>query len=332
MVRNKKYAVITFDYEVFLGRKTGTINKCVIRPTEAILEILKKYNAKAIFFVDTTWLLFIKEYYPEDFDIVVTQLRNIILSGSSVELHLHPQWIDAEKTAKGIVFRTYKHYKLHSLPRDEINNLFSKSADLLHNITGVRLTCFRAGGWAIEPFTELKEAFVNNGLKFDFSVVPGMVIREGKSYDIDFSESPSGLFYRFEHDTGSVDPDGSFVEFPMSTFRNNPVYRVLNKVFLKISKDGPFGDGAGSKDRTFRGTLTHLLSFSVEKFSLDKTMNILFRFILRVHLRKRKLIVAVSHPKTASPEALRNLKFLAENYVTLNSDELGEYIKHVHGL
>ena len=36
MSTNKKNAILTFDYEVFLGRQTGTIEDCGIRPTQLI--------------------------------------------------------------------------------------------------------------------------------------------------------------------------------------------------------------------------------------------------------------------------------------------------------
>jgi hypothetical protein len=111
----KENAILTFDYEVFLGRKTGTIENCIIKPTKLILEILRENNAKAIFFVDATWLLFLKETYIHDFLYITEQLKEISKSGSSVELHMHPQWIQAKKTDKGIIFESWENYKLHSL-------------------------------------------------------------------------------------------------------------------------------------------------------------------------------------------------------------------------
>src|SRR5450759_2134055 len=110
---NKKNAIITFDYEVFLGRHTGTIENCVIRPTRLILDILKLNNARAIFFVDATWLLFLKENFNEHFQRIETQLKEIISSGSSVELHLHPQWLQAFKTGDRVVFNSFDNYALH---------------------------------------------------------------------------------------------------------------------------------------------------------------------------------------------------------------------------
>ena len=149
-IENRK-AIITFDYEVFLGRETGTTENCVIRPTESILKVLKENNAKAIFFVDAAWLLFLKENMSDDFLLVTGQLKSIIESGSSVELHLHPQWISANKKGNRINLNSLQHYKLQFLDSEKISDLFNKSIDLLQSITNQRVSCFRAGGWCIEP-------------------------------------------------------------------------------------------------------------------------------------------------------------------------------------
>jgi hypothetical protein len=132
---NKRNAIITFDYEVFLGRQTGTIENCVIKPTKLILDILVANKAKAIFFVDATWLLFLKDNLYSGFQLVTSQLQEIISSGSSVELHLHPQWLQAYTTGGEIIFKTFENYKLHSLSREKIIDLFQKSIDLLESIT-----------------------------------------------------------------------------------------------------------------------------------------------------------------------------------------------------
>lgn len=324
----KKHAIITFDYEVFLGRKTGTIDNCVIRPTNAILEILKKNNAKAIFFVDTTWLLFLKENFYDDFLLVAGQLKEITESGSSIELHLHPQWIDAYKTGTQIGFDSYRYYKLHSLNSSEISDLFDKSVDLLQGIINKKVCCFRAGGWCIEPFDQIRDAFKSAGIKYDFSVVPGHSLNEGKAYDFDFSNAPELPFYGFETDINKPDGKGSFVEFPLSAYHNNPIYRVANKLLLKLKKDKISGDGVGSKERSASQILSHVFSFSKEKFNLDRTSNILFRYLLNTHLRKSRLVVVVSHPKLVSAESLRNLRYITKKYSTMNSIEFDNYIQN----
>jgi hypothetical protein len=322
----KKNAIITFDYEVFLGRNTGTIYNCVIKPTKLILDILKGNNAKAIFFVDATWLLFLKKNYLNDFLYIIEQLKEICKSGSSVELHLHPQWIQAKKTDKGIIFESFKHYKLHSLGNQEMLDLFKKSVELLENISNQKVHCFRAGGWCIEPFHRIKDAFVTTGIKYDFSVAPGISLKDDKIYDYDFSAAPKLPFYNFQYDVSKPEPNGSFVEIPLSTYKNNPVYRVINKIFLIFQKDKIFGDGKGNKEKSIIMTLYKGFRISLDMLTLDKTTHLFFKYLLKTHFRKSLLRVIVSHPKTISKQSLRNLVYVTSNYNTLNSSELDKFL------
>jgi hypothetical protein len=325
----KKTAIITFDYEVFLGRSTGTVSNCVIKPTMAILEILKQNNAKAIFFVDTTWLLFLKKNFPSDFHLVAGQLNDIVDSGSSVELHLHPQWLDAYKNGNQTGFHSTDRYRLHSLTQPDIIELFKTSVDLLNSITKKNIRCFRAGGWCIEPFDQLKEAFELTGLQYDFSVLPGITLNENKTYDFDFSQAPKNDFYKFNSDVSQEDVAGIFTEFPLTTYFNNSVYRICNKVLLKLKHDKIFGDGTGIKERSLARSMNQLMSFSREKLSLDKTSNLLFKYLLSTHLRSRRLIVLVSHPKMLSDEGLENLLFITKKFNTLNSSELENLLSNI---
>lgn len=318
----KRDAIITFDYEVFLGRETGTLENCVIKPTRLVLQTLKENYAKAIFFVDATWLLFLKENFHDDFQLIVGQLKEIIESGSSIELHLHPQWIDAYKNGNKIGFNSYRHYNLHSLNKNEVLDLFAKSVELLENITNRKVHCFRAGGWCIEPFNHIMTAFESAGIVYDFSVIPGLVLNEGKGYDFDFSRAPKLPFYKFQNDINQPEVIGSFVEFPLSTFYTNPLYIILNKVLLKLKKDHIFGDGVGAKEKSVGRAIFQVFRLSKTKMSLDKTSNILFKYLLGTHFRSSPLIVIVSHPKMISNEALSNLKYITEKFNTLNSSEL----------
>jgi peptidoglycan/xylan/chitin deacetylase (PgdA/CDA1 family) len=318
----KRSVILTFDYEVFMGRDTGTVENCVIRPTEEILSVLKLNKAKAIFFVDAPWLLFIKENFAGDFSVVARQLKDIVDSGSDVELHIHPQWINAEKKDGKIHFTSFEHYRLHSLGKDEITALFKKAASVLEGITGKKVTCFRAGGWCIEPFGQIKEAFEAVGIKFDFSVVPGIKLSEGKEYDYDFTAAPRADKYKFRSNVQQVDETGMFTEFPLGTYNSNVLFRTVNKGLLVLSRDKMFGDGRGLKEKTAKNTLDRLFSFSKNMLTLDKTHNIVFKLILKLFFRKRDLLVIVSHPKTVSGQALKNLRFITASGSTLGVKEI----------
>jgi|ERR1035437_806576 hypothetical protein len=323
-----KNVILTFDYEVFLGQETGTIENCVIKPTQLILEILQRNNATAIFFVDTTWLLFLQDNFPSDFQIISKQLRAIIKSGSSIELHLHPQWKSASRIGEKIVFKSFNNYKLHSLSQEEILDLFRKSTELLESITLQKVRCFRAGGFCIEPFSQIKVAFQTCGLKFDFSVVPGSYLIEGDVYDYDFSKVPKLPFYYFQDEASKPEINGSFVEIPISTYNNNPIYRFVNKITLISNNDKIFGDGKSIQEKSsfFIRSLYRRLQFSTGGLSIDKTSNMFFKYLLKIHFRREDLIIIVSHPKALSEIALRNLSYVTKHYNTLNSRDLDKYL------
>src|ERR1700739_3552615 len=98
----KKNILFTFDYELFLGKKSGSVNRCVLEPTQKLLAIFSEYKISgAIFFVDTTWLIRLKEVAfnnsaaKKDFEKIVEQLRDVVSRGHYVFPHLHPHWINA---------------------------------------------------------------------------------------------------------------------------------------------------------------------------------------------------------------------------------------------
>ena len=53
----KKKILLTFDYELFLGAKSGSVDNCLIVPTDMLLDVMERHQTKAIFFVDTTYIM-----------------------------------------------------------------------------------------------------------------------------------------------------------------------------------------------------------------------------------------------------------------------------------
>ena len=47
----------TFDYELFFGSNSGTIENCIVKPTNELIKIANKYNVKFTFFVDSGFLI-----------------------------------------------------------------------------------------------------------------------------------------------------------------------------------------------------------------------------------------------------------------------------------
>ena len=51
---------LTYDYELFFGESTGSVDKCMIEPTNQLLKIAKEFNIKMTFFVDVGYLIKLK--------------------------------------------------------------------------------------------------------------------------------------------------------------------------------------------------------------------------------------------------------------------------------
>ena len=60
MENDNSILLLTYDYEMYLG-KSGSIEKCLLEPTDSLLTIFKKWIFR-YFFVDTTFLLTLKKW------------------------------------------------------------------------------------------------------------------------------------------------------------------------------------------------------------------------------------------------------------------------------
>src|SRR5574344_1713483 len=97
---------LTLDYELFMGVNSGSVQNCLITPTNKLIEMMDKYKIKATFFVDGCYLLRLKELKDkyeklnQDWKNITDQLSRLSSEGHDIELHIHPQWYDA-KYVKG---------------------------------------------------------------------------------------------------------------------------------------------------------------------------------------------------------------------------------------
>ena len=257
----KKQLLITYDYELFLGNRSGNIEECLIKPTGETLDILGKYNAKAIFFVDTTYLQQLKKKSADnlsckkDFETIAGQVRKIIKAGHYIYPHLHPHWLDAEYISETNEWRLNKidKYRFNNIDEKEKNFVFDGSVNLLKEIIhpvqpAYLIDCYRAGGWCIQPFEDFKPYFIKHNFKYDMSVLGGFYLFSDAQY-FDFSSAPEKNIYRFEEDVIVEKQDGSFTQFNISSIHINGFTNFLDKILLKylykIKGDHTFTRGQG---------------------------------------------------------------------------------------
>jgi hypothetical protein len=237
----KKLLLFTFDYELFLGVRSGKVEDCIISPTYKLLTLLNQHHFLGTFFVDTVFLRRLKEKaaeFPEaekDYQSIVKQLQKLVVDGHYIFPHIHPHWLDAvylpEKNEWSL--SNLRYYQFGSLPVDLQKEMFDSSMEILYSIIhevkeNFRLDAYRAGGWCIQPFEYFKPNFEKHGIKHDFSVIPGSYHLSDAHY-FDFRNAPVDQpVYQVCDDVCVKDEKGPFTEWTISVLPTNDLQQWLD--------------------------------------------------------------------------------------------------------
>ncbi len=318
MKENKKI-LLTFDYEPFLGKKSGSVSKCVIEPTNVLISIMDKYNAKGIFFVDMLYLLNLKSRTEtlEDFEIIKNQLLKLYDSKHYIFPHIHPHWLDSIflKDIKEFDLSDLSKYSLASLPQNEIENLFKKSMDLLSEMGIAYQTYgYRAGGWCIQPFCLYEKIFEKYNILHEFSALPGYK-NDSEQQKFDFSELKIREPYFFSKNVELEDKKGVFIQYPISTLFFNSYAKFKDRLVRKYlwkTGDRSWGNGIGAYTASLKTNLSNKEMISIDVLNISKLGK------YKKFIREEKYMHWISHPKMFTKHGLKTfdnfLKFAHSKY------------------
>lgn len=254
------HVLLSFDYELFFGKETGSVEQCMIRPTNQLLSLCRKYGIRMTFFVDVGYFIQLEahvERFPalaKDLQQIKLQIVDMLALNCDVQLHIHPHWEKSTYDGQQWQIVTDGCYKLDDFSDEEIEEIVKRYAHYLQALTNKPVTSFRAGGWCIQPFSRLAKVFAEIGIVCDSSVFPGGQF-QSPHYDFDFTAVPRfSPAYRFENDVCVADPNGRFVELPIASWLYKPEFYwrlyILGRLFPsrhKMMGDGTFLAQPGRK-------------------------------------------------------------------------------------
>jgi hypothetical protein len=221
--------VLTFDYEVYFGERTGSVERCLLEPTEALAGVAQRHRAPLVFFVDVGYLLALRremrhhEPLRSAHDAVCRQLEGLARRGHELQLHIHPHWEDA-RWQGGEWKLDLARYALHSFAPHEIGDIVRRYLAALRDLGGPSSgRAYRAGGWVIQPFDRLRDALRSADVTIDSTVYRGGH-RAHPVQPYDFRSAPVRSRWRFEHDPLVEDPGGSFLEVPIASREVKPAF------------------------------------------------------------------------------------------------------------
>ncbi|MFN7965635.1 MAG: hypothetical protein U0V87_08105 [Acidobacteriota bacterium] len=245
---------LTFDYELYF-RESGTIERCMLEPTEAINALMIKWKMRGTFFIDTLCLEQFERHacWREKTHRVKAQLETLVRAGHELGLHLHPHWIDAVPEGDRWVFPTYRHYRLQSLPEPEVAedlcagelNFSMKYMNQL--VTEISVVPRRRA--LHQPVSEASRRFRSGGFGSTAAFAESSTAAKPAGR---FPLRARSCLYRFSDDP--LPPLRTMPERLLTTFVKPFYSRLFNQaaVRLQAQRHRRFGDGTGLVARTER--------------------------------------------------------------------------------
>jgi hypothetical protein len=313
--------LITLDYELFFGRQVGTVERCMLRPLEALEQVVDRHDVKLTLFVDAGYLHQLQNQVAaapnlkHDHARISDQLKRLTDQGHDVQLHIHPHWEDS-------VFRNgawqidTQRYRLHDFDQEAALRIVSDYKRALTEIVGDRVFAYRAGGWCLQPFALIGEALSAHGIWLDSTVY-----FNGHSPDdirgFDFRQAPKRTRWRFSADPLKPEEEGRFLELPISACRVSPLF-YWKLAFLKKFARGAykaFGDGQAmvANSAYYRALLTRP-SHSVASIDGAKAGLLESAYRQLDQMEGPRVFNVMGHPKALTPDSLRRLdRFLTRH-------------------
>ena len=311
--------LLTLDYELFLGSRTGSVENCLVKPMQQLNDAVSGVGARFTIFVDATYLLRTKQLsighaeLGQHFDQLSAHLVELQAQGHDLQLHIHPHW--AYSAWEGGEWRLdHKHYKMSDLELSYAIDLTAQAKELLDSTIGKKTTALRAGGFSAQPTSMLTKIFDATGLIADSSVCPGATY-DSPQQQYDYSQAPHADFYRFDDDICVENPNGGFWEFPITMHNVSPVFHwqlVANKL-LKRPEHRTWGDGFAVKT-TNESIVARLTSRQFCQATIDGFKIKFLPEAYRQH-HDSQLLTVLGHPKLATPYSVRQLQRFAQQAV-----------------
>jgi len=308
--------LLSLDYELFFGHRTGTVTNCLILPTQKVAETAERHGARLSLFVDVLYLQRLMDeahrfpHLHDELDAIHNQLVSLKKGGHDIQLHLHPHWLDS--TYDGDQWRLVTtRYKLHDFSPDILTAMVGSAKKLLTDLVGDTVFAFRAGGWCMQPFAPIAPALLAHDIWLDSTVFAGGISDDNDRW-FDFFSAPVKDCWRFSDDPNSEDPQGPFVEIPISAMRVTPLLfwrMAINRKLLPQTDHQPFGDGSpmvwGNSYFWQRLTSSTISVASMDGFKAGLLAKAFHDE--QATAPSKQLFHAMGHPKALTPHSLAKL-------------------------
>ena len=308
------HLVLTVDYELF-GDGSGSLDACVLKPADQMMRIAEGFDAPVTFFVEALECMALAEQLGDR--RAQKQMGRALGRGHNVQLHLHPQWMNAVYDVSGHWLLDNRYWRIGDLSENEVNEILQRGknwleAEVARNVPDYRCLAFRAGGWCIQPSDAIIKGMQKYGLFVESTVAP-KAYNPVKGEWCDFRDAPELPYWFIDRNVCEPSSSG-IIEVPIATGK---IGRLRHLKALKASRSAGNGGmapecigsyrGPDGKYQSVRGKATKLLRLGqvMLDFSTmpgDVLIDLTSQWINRHKGAAGPLpIVAIAHTKNFTP-------------------------------
>jgi hypothetical protein len=244
----KIHLVLSDDWEL-RGDGSGNMRAIQFDTLKKITDIYDNYGLKGSFNAELLQQFYHKKFgekhpelltlYNEWEDIV----KQIYKNGHDVQLHLHPQWIDAEYKNNRWVLKSDWDINKHS--PETIESIVKQGKSYLENLLrpineNYKCVSHRGGSWAVAPGDHLLSILAQNNIVFDMTIVNGLVSEFPVEIDYRNLEEPFLPYYPQMDDSRKVSTEKSpIIAIPTHSFYSRNIFfpiilqKLRSRSFLK---------------------------------------------------------------------------------------------------
>jgi hypothetical protein len=178
------HLALTHDWEL-RGDGSGDIEAIQFAPLRRLLEIYAKFGARTTFLPDLMQQLRFRQpesQHPELKSLADSwdeHVREAFRGGHDIQLHLHPQWLNAEYVNGR--WRPHGDWSILNYDRDVAHGMLADGQAYLESLlrpldSAYRCLAFRAGALAAAPSPHLFNSLVNLRIELDVSIAGGVFL------------------------------------------------------------------------------------------------------------------------------------------------------------
>ncbi|PKQ63101.1 hypothetical protein BZG02_10065 [Labilibaculum filiforme] len=279
---------LTLDYELF-GSGRGDVFQHIINPTNRLLDICTQHHIKLSIFFEVVEYWKLKETYERGISMgylsnpaiaMEEQIKRAFRLGHDVQLHLHPQWIDAKYENEEWVLQL-DYWRLPEVP-DQANETISMGLSELigkgkHTLEAIlqsenpayKCNILRAGGYNIDPSDRLLKVLKEHAFIADSSVYFGGKAT-GNLSKYDYSDISATKAYWYASANSLAKSNGissEFLELPIFAQNRQRIFKY-DAVRIKAAMQNKVNSIEKFKNNSAKKSKWETLQFLLQQEAL----------------------------------------------------------------